>query len=120
MDLRPSFGKVASWLVLAVGLLLVVGCTKRVSPQRLTPSAVTSQTTKPAPITKITLLQMNDVYEITPVNNGKLGGLARVATLRKQLLKENPNTYTLLAGDLFSPSALGTAKVNGEIGRAHV
>jgi len=114
VDLRPSFGKVASWLVLAVGLLLVVGCTKRVSPQRLTPSAVTSQTTKPAPITKITLLQMNDVYEITPVNNGKLGGLARVATLRKQLLKENPNTYTLLAGDLFSPSALGTAKVNGE------
>ncbi|MCT7950698.1 bifunctional metallophosphatase/5'-nucleotidase [Ancylothrix sp. C2] len=64
--------------------------------------------------TNITLLQFNDVYEITPVSGGKAGGLARVATLRKQLLGQNPNTYTILAGDFFSPSALGTAKVDGE------
>ncbi|CAK8713848.1 5'-nucleotidase (EC) [Candidatus Electrothrix gigas] len=57
----------------------------------------------------ITLLQMNDVYEIDPVNGGKEGGLARVATLRDQLLRRNPDTITVLAGDLFSPSALGTA-----------
>ncbi len=57
----------------------------------------------------ITLLQMNDVYEIDPVNGGKEGGLARVATLRDRLLRRNPNTITVLAGDLFSPSALGTA-----------
>jgi 5'-nucleotidase len=63
---------------------------------------------------KVTLLQLNDLYEITPVNNGKSGGLARVATLRKSLLRRNPNTITLLAGDFLSPSALGTAKVNGE------
>ena len=63
---------------------------------------------------RITLLQLNDVYEITPVANGKEGGLARVATLRQQLLAQNPNTYTILAGDMFSPSALGTAKVNGK------
>ncbi|MGX9725815.1 MAG: bifunctional metallophosphatase/5'-nucleotidase [Candidatus Electronema sp. VV] len=58
---------------------------------------------------RITLLQMNDVYEIAPVSGGKEGGLARVATLRDRLLAENPNTITVLAGDLFSPSALGTA-----------
>lgn len=58
---------------------------------------------------KITLLQMNDVYEIAPVSGGKEGGLARVATLRDRLLAANPNTLTVLAGDLFSPSALGTA-----------
>ncbi len=63
---------------------------------------------------KITLLQLNDVYEITPVAGGKAGGLARVATLRKRLLAENPYTFTLLAGDCLSPSALGTAKVDGE------
>lgn len=63
-------------------------------------------------VTKITFLQVNDVYEMTPVSGE--GGVARLATLRKQLLAENPNTYTVLSGDLFSPSALGTAEVNGE------
>ena len=61
----------------------------------------------------ITLLQFNDVCEITPVAGGKTGGLARLATLRKQLLQKNPRTHTILAGDFLSPSALGTAKVNG-------
>ena len=64
--------------------------------------------------TSFTLLQLNDVYELTPLNAGKTGGLARVATLQKQLKAENPNTYSVLAGDLLSPSALGTAKMNGE------
>jgi 5'-nucleotidase len=68
----------------------------------------------PASVVPITLLHLNDVYEITPVSGGAEGGLARVATLRKQLLAENANTFTFLAGDLFSPSALGTAKVDGE------
>ena len=63
---------------------------------------------------RITVLQLNDIYEITPVEGGARGGLARVATLRKRLLEDNPNTYTILGGDAFSPSALGTAKVNGE------
>ena len=46
----------------------------------------------------ITILQMNDVYEIDPVNGGREGGLARVATLRDQLLQRNSNTLTVLAG----------------------
>jgi len=62
----------------------------------------------------VTLLHFNDVYEITPVSGGKEGGLARVATIRKALLEKNPNTLTILGGDLFSPSAMGTAKVNGD------
>lgn len=65
---------------------------------------------------KISILQMNDVYEIAPVSGGKEGGLARVAALRDQLLAQNPNTITMLAGDLFSPSALGTAPYeNGKL-----
>ncbi len=63
---------------------------------------------------QITLLHLNDIYEITPIEQGQRGGMARVATLRQQLLARNPHTYTLLAGDAFSPSALGTAMVNGE------
>jgi len=65
-------------------------------------------------VVEVTLLHFNDIYEITPTGGGHEGGLARVATLRKRLLAENPNTLTVLAGDLFSPSALGTAKVDGE------
>ncbi|WP_432811190.1 bifunctional metallophosphatase/5'-nucleotidase [Pantanalinema sp. GBBB05] len=63
---------------------------------------------------RLTLLQLNDIYEITAVEGGTRGGLARVATVRQRLLAENPHTYTILAGDAFSPSALGTAEVNGE------
>ncbi|MDZ7267039.1 MAG: bifunctional metallophosphatase/5'-nucleotidase [candidate division KSB1 bacterium] len=62
----------------------------------------------------ITLLQINDLYELTPVSGGKEGGLARLATLRRQLQQHNPNTFMILAGDLLSPSALGTAVVEGE------
>jgi len=66
-----------------------------------------------AEIVNINLLQLNDIYEITPVEGGSRGGLARVATLRKQLRQANPRTYSVLAGDFLSPSALGTAKING-------
>jgi 2',3'-cyclic-nucleotide 2'-phosphodiesterase (5'-nucleotidase family) len=54
-----------------------------------------------------TVLQMNDVYELIPLAGGKKGGLARVATIRRLLLEENPNTITILSGDVVSPSALG-------------
>jgi 5'-nucleotidase len=65
-------------------------------------------------VVKLTLLQINDVYEITPVSGGKEGGMARLATLRKQLAAKNPNTFMILAGDVVSPSALGTAVIDGE------
>lgn len=67
-----------------------------------------------AEVIDVNLLQLNDVYEITPVGGGASGGLARIATLKQELLQENPHTYAILAGDLLSPSALGTAKVNGQ------
>ena len=59
-------------------------------------------------------LQMNDVYEIGALDGGKIGGMARVATIRKQLLAENPNTFTVMAGDFLNPSLIGTLKYQGE------
>jgi 5'-nucleotidase len=53
---------------------------------------------------KVTLLQVNDVYQFTPVDNGRNGGIARVLTLKKKIQNENPNTLLLLAGDTISPS----------------
>jgi len=65
-------------------------------------------------IIKVTILQLNDVYQIAPLEGGEVGGMARVETLHKQLLKENPNTLMVMAGDFLSPSLLGTLHLNGE------
>src|SRR5262245_2976800 len=53
---------------------------------------------------KVTLLQVNDVYQFAPVDRGTKGGLARLLTLRKAAQERNPNTLFLLAGDTISPS----------------
>ena len=53
---------------------------------------------------RVTLLQVNDVYQFTPVDLGKKGGLARVLTLKKDIEKESPHTLFLLSGDTISPS----------------
>src|SRR5918997_4751074 len=53
---------------------------------------------------KVTLLQVNDVYQFAPVDQGKSGGLGRVLTLKKSIQQENPNTLFLMAGDTISPS----------------
>ena len=62
----------------------------------------------------VTFLQLNDVYEIAPISNGKEAGMARVETVHKELLAENPNTFMFLAGDFLSPSLLGTMEYEGE------
>jgi 5'-nucleotidase len=65
------------------------------------------------PVT-LTILHLNDVYEITRPGKRELGGLTRVATLQRQLKARNPNTISILAGDFFAPSALGTGRVDGQ------
>jgi len=57
---------------------------------------------------KITILQLNDLYDITPVEKGKKGGLARVATLRDRIAKESPNNVLVVAGDFLSPSTMSS------------
>jgi 5'-nucleotidase len=59
---------------------------------------------KPDCIVKVTLLQVNDVYQFAPVDLGTRGGLARVLTLKKEIEKQSPNTLFLLSGDTISPS----------------
>ena len=62
---------------------------------------------------ELVVLQINDVYEIGALEGGKVGGLARVATLRKELTAKHDNVVTVLSGDFLNPSAIGLAKVNG-------
>jgi 5'-nucleotidase/UDP-sugar diphosphatase len=62
----------------------------------------------------LTIVHFNDVYEIGPVEGGRVGGLARVATVIKDLRRTNAPVITTLGGDFLSPSALAIPKVDGE------
>src|SRR5260370_13601952 len=66
-------------------------------------SRATAQESRDCPV-RVTLLQVNDVYQFAPVDGGTRGGLARVLTLRKEIMSESPHALYLLAGDTISPS----------------
>ena len=62
----------------------------------------------------LTILHFNDVYEIGPGEGGRVGGLARVATVLKDLRRTNSPVVTTLGGDYLSPSALSIPRIDGE------
>lgn len=86
-----------TFLALLCGSLVLLG----VIPSR--PAAAPAERT-----TRLTILQINDVYEIGPVERGKRGGLARVATLRDRIARESPHTVFVLPGDFLSPSTMSS------------
>lgn len=73
-----------------------------------------SQVFPPDETVSLIILQVNDFYEIAALDHGQIGGAARIASIRKKLLQENPNVLTVMAGDFLSPSLLGTLKWEGE------
>ena len=58
----------------------------------------------------VSLIHINDVYEIASINKGKEGGYARLAYLVDSLKIKNPNTLVVHAGDFLSPSLIGNLK----------
>jgi 5'-nucleotidase/UDP-sugar diphosphatase len=102
MLVKSTRGWICGFLLMA----LLLACTSQQPTQSAAPSGDS--------VVDLTFIQMNDVYELTPVSGGTEGGLARVATLRAKIKEKTPNTYTILAGDLLNPSALGTATIDGE------
>lgn len=79
------------WLLL---LLLCAGCAETRCADR--------------PPVRVQLLLVNDVYVLEPVDGR--GGLARVASLVRELRRQTPNTLFVLAGDTLSPSLLSTLR----------
>ncbi|MCE9667806.1 bifunctional metallophosphatase/5'-nucleotidase [Myxococcus stipitatus] len=73
--------------------------------------ALGAEPTKPV---RLTFLHLADVYQVQPMAGGKAGGLARVATLRRQVLAEAPGALTLLGGDTLSPSVESLLEVDGK------
>ncbi|HEX6914951.1 MAG TPA: bifunctional metallophosphatase/5'-nucleotidase [Chitinophagaceae bacterium] len=63
---------------------------------------------------ELTLVQVNDVYEIAPLEAGNSGGMARVAALKKREQQKNPNTLLVMAGDFLSPSVYGSLRYEGK------
>jgi 2',3'-cyclic-nucleotide 2'-phosphodiesterase (5'-nucleotidase family) len=109
--------KTIRWfLLLSVALLSACSVSVRTSSEKADePKPAAAKATQiRSDIVEVTLMQLNDVYEITPVEGGKFGGMARVAAVRQQLVAENPNTFTFLAGDFISPSAIGTSSYQGK------
>jgi 2',3'-cyclic-nucleotide 2'-phosphodiesterase (5'-nucleotidase family) len=90
-------------LRLAIILLVFASC-----------SSTRKATSKDDGKINISLLQVNDVYEIAPLSGGKEGGMARVATLKKQYQQKNPNTFLIMAGDFVSPSVYNSLQYEGK------
>ena len=60
------------------------------------------------PSVQITFVQFNDHYVLEPIQEGERGGMARIATLVKQIRAESRHTLLALAGDTLSPSIMST------------
>ena len=89
-------------LPVVIGLLLFASC-------NTAKKAVTNENGK----IDITIVQINDVYEIAPLDGGKAGGMARAATVKKEQQSKNPNTIMVIAGDFLSPSVYNSLKFEG-------
>lgn len=61
---------------------------------------------------KLTILQMNDVYEISASADGK-GGLAAVGGLIDSIRKEEKFVLVFHAGDFLNPSLIGNLRDSG-------
>src|SRR5262245_58653007 len=100
LTMLRSFRRAQSGLVLIAGLAAAFW-----------PAGFESAVEAATPV--ITIAHINDVYELEPIEGGAYGGLARVATLFDRLRRAGP-FLTTLGGDFLSPSAIGTARVDGE------
>jgi 5'-nucleotidase len=89
----------------AFGVLGLVGCLACAGTP--TPPATPVATAAARPTTsRFTIIQINDVYKIEGLEGGRLGGLARVRTLRKRLEAEGRPVLLLHAGDVLFPSVM--------------
>jgi 5'-nucleotidase len=67
------------------------------------PAPARADEASPRDAAALTILHINDVYILEPTDGGKAGGMARVASLRRQLAEKRPTLLTI-GGDFLSPS----------------
>jgi 5'-nucleotidase len=77
-------------------MLVQVGCAARGAPAT------------DGDLVRLTFLQINDAYVLGPVDGGRRGGMARLATLVREVRRESPNAVFAIGGDFLSPSVEST------------
>ena len=78
---------------------------------RFVAHAQQEEPTSPRRQAPITILQINDVYSTVPIDG--LGGLARVATIKKQLMAAGRTPLLMMGGDFLS-SSVASSVFRGE------
>ncbi|MDW3649025.1 MAG: bifunctional metallophosphatase/5'-nucleotidase [Bacteroidia bacterium] len=91
-------------LLLLTSLLLISACNRKIA------KALKGDDDK----IEIAIIQLNDVYEISGVDGGKAGNLARVAAFADSIRNKYPANLMMLAGDFLNPSLINTMKYEGE------
>lgn len=84
--------KIKQSLLLSITILTSIGFLSSCNLKKIPPSQ------------SFKVLAINDVYRTEGLDGGSIGGLARVRTLRKQLLAEGEQVLFLHAGDFLQPS----------------
>ena len=62
----------------------------------------------------VTIVHFNDMHEMVAGAAGHLGGIARLSTVVRRERARNSPVLVTLGGDFLSPSAIATARVDGE------
>ncbi len=90
------------WFRMSVVLLvaLIVGAAGPSSAQFAEPPSA------PRAAAPLTILQVNDVYSTMPVDG--VGGLARIATIKRELAKAGRTPLLMIGGDFLSSSVAST------------
>lgn len=83
----------------------------RTVASRFVAHAQQEEPTSPRNQSPLTILQINDVYSTVPIDG--LGGLARVATIKKQLIAAGRTPLLMIAGDFLS-SSVASSVFKGE------
>src|SRR5260370_12259516 len=95
-------------IALAAGLVLALVASSAASLINLS----TAQAQRECNV-RVTLLQLNDVYQFAAVDGGTRGGLARPLTFRNHAISRSPHTRLLPARAPSSPSvASNSASAN--------
>jgi 2',3'-cyclic-nucleotide 2'-phosphodiesterase (5'-nucleotidase family) len=97
---RPSRQRLSLWHWAAIAVLLFTLLGAFYLQRRHVPPD------DPNPPVELIVVQLNDVYRLDAVREGKRGGLARVAALLRQLKAQHPNVPVVVfhAGDFLGPS----------------
>lgn len=90
-----------SWSIVVAALL--VGACASMPPASSDASTAT-----------LTFVHFSDLHEMLPGAGGRIGGIARLATVVERERRSRESVLVTLGGDYLSPSALSTARVDGE------